>query len=77
MKTKIQEHLNEQKIKVNSEFDPPHRKSELYCVSMDPVAQCSEVKMDLKRRLGFGAGANQNYELIRSTQSLVDRYNIF
>jgi len=32
--------------------------------------------MDLKRRLGFGTANNQSYELIRSTQSLVDRLNL-
>lgn len=34
--------------------------------------------MDLKRKLGLvsGTGSNQSYELIRSTQSLVDRLNL-
>ena len=32
--------------------------------------------MDLRRRLGMVSGGGQNYELIRSTQSLVDRLNL-
>ena len=32
--------------------------------------------MDLKRRLGLATGGGQSYELIRSTQSLVDRLNL-
>ena len=32
--------------------------------------------MDLKRKLGIGTGNGQSYELIRSTQSLVDRLNL-
>ena len=33
-------------------------------------------KMDLKRKLGINTGNGQSYELIRSTQSLVDRLNL-
>ena len=32
--------------------------------------------MDLKRKLGLVSGGGQSYELIRSTQSLVDRLNL-
>ena len=32
--------------------------------------------MDLKRKLGLGSDSRQSYELIRSTQSLVDRLNL-
>ena len=32
--------------------------------------------MDLKRKLGLVSGSGQSYELIRSTQSLVDRLNL-
>lgn len=32
--------------------------------------------MDLKRKLGLGSANGQSYELIRSTQSLVDRLNL-
>ena len=32
--------------------------------------------MDLKRKLGISTGNGQSYELIRSTQSLVDRLNL-
>ena len=32
--------------------------------------------MDLKRKLGIGTGNGQSYELIRSTQSLVDSLNL-
>ena len=32
--------------------------------------------LDLKRKLGLGSGTGQSYELIRSTQSLVDRLNL-
>ena len=39
------------------------------------VSHCQEgFGMDLKRKLGLGTG--QSYELIRSTQSLVDRLNL-
>ena len=32
--------------------------------------------MDLKRKLGLGSDSRQSYELIRSTQSLVDCLNL-
>ena len=32
--------------------------------------------MDLKRKLGLTTSGGQSYELIRSTQSLVDRLNL-
>jgi hypothetical protein len=35
-----------------------------------------EINMDLKRKLGLVSGGGQSYELIRSTQSLVDRLNL-
>ena len=35
-----------------------------------------ELNMDLKRKLGLVSGGGQSYELIRSTQSLVDRLNL-
>ena len=45
-------------------------------VTAASASNFNTVVMDLKRRLGLSSSNGQSYELIRSTQSLVDRLNL-